>query len=120
MAEASYPEDLLYHPEHDWARVDGDQATFGITWYAQDLLGEVVFLEPPPPEMPEAVRPRLSSISNASVEAERRLRSAPVLGRSNVQKSKGRENLNARALMETAAPEDGRTPPPSLRHYYSH
>ena len=39
----------------------------------------------------------------------------PVLGRSNVQKSKGRENLNARALMETAAPEDGRTPPPSLR-----
>ncbi len=47
MAEASYPEDLLYHPEHDWARVDGDTATFGITWYAQDLLGEVVFVDPP-------------------------------------------------------------------------
>ena len=47
MAEASYPEDLLYHPEHDWARVDGDVATFGITWYAQDQLGEVVFYEPP-------------------------------------------------------------------------
>ncbi len=47
MAEASYPEDLLYHPEHDWARVEGDTATFGITWYAQDLLGEVVFVDPP-------------------------------------------------------------------------
>jgi glycine cleavage system H protein len=47
MADASYPKDLLYHPEHDWARVEGDQATFGITWYAQDSLGEVVFFEPP-------------------------------------------------------------------------
>ncbi len=44
---ADYPEDLLYHPEHDWARVDGDTATFGITWHAQDALGEVVFFEPP-------------------------------------------------------------------------
>ncbi len=47
MAEASYPEDLKYHPEHDWARVEGDTATFGITWYAQDQLGEVVFVDPP-------------------------------------------------------------------------
>jgi len=46
MAER-YPDDLLYHPEHDWARVDGDQATFGVTWYAQDALGEVVFFDPP-------------------------------------------------------------------------
>ncbi len=46
MAE-SYPEDLKYHPEHDWARIDGDEATFGITWYAQDSLGEVVFYDPP-------------------------------------------------------------------------
>lgn len=45
--EESYPEDLRYHPEHDWARIDGDVATFGITWYAQDALGEVVFYEPP-------------------------------------------------------------------------
>lgn len=44
---ASYPEDLLYHAEHDWARVDGDEATFGITWFAQEQLGEVVFIEPP-------------------------------------------------------------------------
>ena len=47
MADASYPEDLLYHPEHDWARIDGDIATLGITWYAQDALGEVVFFDPP-------------------------------------------------------------------------
>lgn len=50
MAEASYPEDLLYHAEHDWARIDPadpDAATLGITWYAQDALGEVVFFEPP-------------------------------------------------------------------------
>jgi glycine cleavage system H protein len=44
---ASYPDDLLYHPEHDWARVEDDEATFGITWYAQDALGEVVFFDPP-------------------------------------------------------------------------
>ena len=47
MAQESYPEDLLYHPEHDWARVDGDEATFGITWFAQEQLGEVVFFEAP-------------------------------------------------------------------------
>ena len=47
MAEASYPSDLTYHEEHDWARIDGDVATFGITWYAQDQLGEVVFFDPP-------------------------------------------------------------------------
>jgi glycine cleavage system H protein len=47
MADVSYPEDLLYHPEHDWVRMDGDTATFGITWYAQDALGEVVFFDPP-------------------------------------------------------------------------
>ncbi len=47
MAEGTYPDDLLYHPEHDWARIDGDVATFGITWFAQDALGEVVFFDPP-------------------------------------------------------------------------
>lgn len=46
-AQQTYPEDLSYHPEHDWARIEGDEATFGITWYAQDALGEVVFFEPP-------------------------------------------------------------------------
>jgi len=46
-ADESYPEDLRYHPEHDWARIDGENATFGVTWFAQDALGEVVFFEPP-------------------------------------------------------------------------
>src|SRR3712207_5847873 len=47
MAEGTYPEGLLYHPEHDWAKIDGDVATFGITRFAQDALGEVVFFDPP-------------------------------------------------------------------------
>jgi glycine cleavage system H protein len=47
MADASYPEDLRYHAEHDWARIDGETATLGITWFAQDALGEVVFFDPP-------------------------------------------------------------------------
>ena len=47
MAEESYPDDLRYHREHDWARVEGDIATLGITWYAQEQLGEVVFFDPP-------------------------------------------------------------------------
>ncbi len=47
MADETYPDDLKYHQEHDWARIEGEQATFGITWYAQDQLGEVVFFDPP-------------------------------------------------------------------------
>jgi glycine cleavage system H protein len=47
LADATYPDDLRYHEEHDWARIEGDQATLGITWYAQDSLGEVVFFDPP-------------------------------------------------------------------------
>ncbi len=47
MPAESYPDDLLYHPEHDWARIDGGEATFGITWYAQDSLGDVVVFLPP-------------------------------------------------------------------------
>ena len=47
MSEASYPDDLRYHEQHDWVRTDGDVATLGITWYAQDALGEVVYYSPP-------------------------------------------------------------------------
>lgn len=47
MPEANYPDDLRYHDQHDWARIEGDLAVFGITWYAQDSLGEVVFFDPP-------------------------------------------------------------------------
>jgi glycine cleavage system H protein len=46
-AAESYPDDLRYHPEHDWARIEGDEAVFGITWFAQDALGELVHFEPP-------------------------------------------------------------------------
>jgi len=47
LAEPTYPDDLRYHDQHDWARIEGDVAIFGITWYAQDSLGEVVFYDPP-------------------------------------------------------------------------
>jgi glycine cleavage system H protein len=47
MSDETYPDGLLYHPEHDWAKVDGDTATLGITWFAQDQLGELVFFDPP-------------------------------------------------------------------------
>jgi glycine cleavage system H protein len=46
-AAESYPDDLRYHPGHDWARIEGDEATLGITWFAQDSLGELVHYEPP-------------------------------------------------------------------------
>jgi glycine cleavage system H protein len=46
-AAETYPDDLKYHPEHDWARIDGAEATLGITWFAQDSLGELVHFEPP-------------------------------------------------------------------------
>jgi glycine cleavage system H protein len=48
-AAESYPDDLRYHPEHDWARIDGGEAVLGVTWYAQDALGELVHFEPPEP-----------------------------------------------------------------------
>ena len=47
VADESYPADLRYHPEHDWVRAEGDEVVFGITWYAQDALGEVVYYDPP-------------------------------------------------------------------------
>jgi glycine cleavage system H protein len=47
VAAGEYPDDLKYHRDHDWARIDGDEATLGITWYAQDSLGELVHYEPP-------------------------------------------------------------------------
>jgi len=46
-AQESYPDDLRYHPEHDWARIEGDEATLGVTWFAQDALGELVHYEAP-------------------------------------------------------------------------
>ena len=67
MAEANYPDELRYHAEHDWARIEGDSATFGITWYAQDTLGEVVFYDPP--EVGAEVRKDSSYAEVESVKA---------------------------------------------------
>lgn len=47
MSDEIYPDDLRYHPEHDWVRIEGDEAVFGVTWFAQDALGEVVYFDPP-------------------------------------------------------------------------
>ena len=67
MAEGVYPDDLRYHREHDWVRLDGDQAVFGITWYAQDSLGEVVFFDPP--EVGAAIQKDSSYAEVESVKA---------------------------------------------------
>ena len=90
MPDASYPEDLLYHPEHDWARIDGDVATLGVTWYAQDALGEVVFFDPPEVgasvtkdesyaevESVKAVSDVISPVSGEIVEVNAALSDAP-------------------------------------------
>jgi glycine cleavage system H protein len=90
LAEESYPDELKYHPEHDWARIEGDQATFGITWYAQDALGEVVFFDPPDPgtqvtkdqayaevESVKAVSDVFSPLSGEVVEVNEALSDSP-------------------------------------------
>jgi glycine cleavage system H protein len=90
VADETYPEDLLYHAEHDWARIEGDTATFGITWYAQDQLGEVVFFEPPGPgttvskdepytevESVKAVSDVVAPLSGEVLEANDTLKESP-------------------------------------------
>jgi glycine cleavage system H protein len=90
VADEDYPNDLLYHPEHDWVRVEGDTATFGITWFAQDQLGEVVFFEPPAPgttvskdepytevESVKAVSDVVAPLSGEVVEANEALKDTP-------------------------------------------
>jgi glycine cleavage system H protein len=87
---ASYPEDLRYHPEHDWARIDGNVATFGITWYGQDALGEIVFFDAPEVgtsvtkdasyaevESVKAVSDVISPLSGEIVEVNESLGNAP-------------------------------------------
>jgi glycine cleavage system H protein len=89
-AEESYPEDLRYHSEHDWARVDGDTATLGVTWYAQDALGEIVHYEPPEQgssvakdesygevESVKAVSDLVAPLSGEVIEVNRALVNAP-------------------------------------------
>lgn len=90
MAPESYPEQLKYHSEHDWARVDGDEATLGITWYAQDSLGELVHYEPPSEdariekdhtygevESVKAVSDLISPLSGRVIEVNQKVVDAP-------------------------------------------
>jgi glycine cleavage system H protein len=87
---ADNPADLKYHPEHDWARIEGDEAVFGITDYAQDALGEVVFCEPPEPgatltkdqpyaevESVKAVSDVIAPMSGEVIEANEALKDSP-------------------------------------------
>jgi glycine cleavage system H protein len=89
-ADEGYPDDLRYHPEHDWARVAGEEATLGITWYAQDSLGEIVHFEAPAlgaslakdesygeVESVKAVSDLISPLSGEVVEVNERVRDAP-------------------------------------------
>ena len=89
-ATESYPDDLLYHPEHDWARIEGDEAVLGITWYAQDALGELVHFEPPNEgatiakdasygevESVKAVSDLISPLSGVVLEVNRKVVDAP-------------------------------------------
>ena len=78
MAEPTYPDDLLYHDQHDWARLEGDEhAVLGVTWYAQDSLGEVVFYDPP-----EAGATIVKDSSYAEVESVKAVSElyAPIAG----------------------------------------
>jgi glycine cleavage system H protein len=89
-ASESYPEDLLYHREHDWARIDGDEALLGVTWYAADSLGELVHYEPPEEgstiakdepygevESVKAVSDVIAPLSGEVLEVNTRVREAP-------------------------------------------
>jgi glycine cleavage system H protein len=89
-ARESYPDDLLYHPEHDWARIEGGEATLGVTWYAQDALGELVHYEPPDEgatiekdasygevESVKAVSDLISPLSGEVLEANQRVVGEP-------------------------------------------
>jgi glycine cleavage system H protein len=90
VADANYPDDLKYHAEHDWARIEGDTAILGITWYAQDQLGEVVFFDPPAVgttiakdspyaevESVKAVSDVIAPLSGEIVEVNEALKDAP-------------------------------------------
>jgi glycine cleavage system H protein len=89
-AAESYPDDLRYHPEHDWARIDGDEAVLGITWFAADALGELVHFEPPEPgaavtkdssygevESVKAVSDVIAPLSGEVLEVNRKVADAP-------------------------------------------
>src|SRR5687768_6402708 len=89
-AEETYPGDLKYHSEHDWARIEGDEATVGITWFAQDALGELVHFEAPEPgatvskdasygevESVKAVSDVIAPLSGEIIEVNQKVVDAP-------------------------------------------
>jgi len=89
-AAESYPDDLLYHSEHDWARIEDGEAVLGVTWYAQDALGELVHFEPPEPgatvakdgiygevESVKAVSDLVSPLSGDVIEVNQKVVDAP-------------------------------------------
>jgi len=89
-AAESYPDDLKYHEEHDWARLEGDEAVLGITWFAADALGELVHFEPPEAgssvtkdqsygevESVKAVSDVIAPLSGEVLEVNRRVVDAP-------------------------------------------
>ena len=89
-ATEAYPDELKYHPEHDWARITGDEATLGITWFAQDSLGELVHFEPPDEgtrigkddtygevESVKAVSDLISPLSGELIEVNKKVVEAP-------------------------------------------
>jgi glycine cleavage system H protein len=89
-AAESYPDDLKYHPEHDWARIEGDEAVLGITWFAADSLGELVHFEPPETgatvtrdtsygevESVKAVSDLIAPLSGEVLEVNQRVADAP-------------------------------------------
>ena len=91
-AAEGYPDGLKYHPEHDWASIHGEEATLGITWYAQDALGELVHYEPPDVgatiskdneygevESVKAVSPLIAPLSGEVLEVNRKVVDAPEL-----------------------------------------
>jgi glycine cleavage system H protein len=92
MADETYPQDLKYFSEHDWVRVDGDEAVFGITWFAQDALGEIVYADLPAEgdqvlagqtygelESVKAVSEIYAPLSGEVVDANARLQDEPQL-----------------------------------------
>jgi glycine cleavage system H protein len=89
-APESYPDDLRYHPEHDWARIEDGEAIFGITWFAADALGELVHFEAPEEgstvsrneayaevESVKAVSEVIAPLSGEIVEVNRAVADAP-------------------------------------------
>ena len=122
MADETYPDDLRYHPEHDWARIEGEEAVIGVTWHAQDALGELVHYEPPEVgariakdgtygevESVKAVSDLVSPLSGEVLEVNQEVVEAPELvneepyGRGWLARIRMSDPSEADALLDVAA-----------------